>query len=69
MNKKIISIMTFACIFSCVQINANAAELNEISETNLNAISSVEKTELVNQIKAENDELPSEEIQKYFELG
>lgn len=34
MNKKIISIMTFACIFSCVQINANAAELNEISETN-----------------------------------
>lgn len=34
MNKKIILIMTFACIFSCVQINANAAELNEISETN-----------------------------------
>lgn len=50
MNKKIISIMTFACIFSCVQINANAAELSEIPKINLNDISSVEKTELVNQI-------------------
>lgn len=61
--------MTFACIFSCAQINANAAELSEIPKINLNDISSVEKTELVNQIKAENDELTSEEIQKYFELG